>query len=399
MGQEATYTQGRPPIVGDEGGSVHLTPQGYVTGPPLSDLGSRLADGIYFGLDMQPDNDQEQFVFGMGVEGGTALLLSLNADGVPERVKVTVRDSDGKTLVAYSDTSPSKAKRIICNVQPTNNAVIFFEIQPWTVDINLRTHYLRQEGPRTFSDFAHGLMIGGWNIGGTRVGSFAGRVAEVYVGAGELPSSRIAAYRTATTNPTELGVTATVGRPSIDSQRLFLDDLATLRAMGSQFQLDDAAVRDASVILYRWRFDRHPMLKQICDGYGIQAWFPGQGERARQYLDAVLADGPVFAQHGTGSGGPMGFEWKTLAQFRGEPAFHVEGHAVSHEALIKFVRNKLGGGHFDELDRTKWQQDLLALARAIQLNGQPAINHQMLALLRGIVEAVEGCGIHLHLRR
>jgi len=77
-------------------------------------------------------------------------------------------------------------------------------------------------------------------------------------------------------------------------------------------------------------------------------------------------------------------------------AFVTQEHTVSHGDFISFVRNKLGGGHFDELDRKKWQKELAALP--VNVYDAKAINSHMKDLLRSVLESVEGCRIESQLR-
>lgn len=65
---------------------------------------------------------------------------------------------------------------------------------------------------------------------------------------------------------------------------------------------------------------------------------------------------------------------------------------VSWAAFIRFVRNKLGGGHFDPDDRKRWQEELHALATETSVAEEEWLNVKMLALARGLCFAVESCG-------
>ncbi|MDP9351020.1 MAG: hypothetical protein M3P51_05710, partial [Chloroflexota bacterium] len=274
-----------------------------------------------------------------------------------------------------------------------------FEIQPWTAEMDLEVSYMRREGPSRFANFEHPFIAGSWNMDGNRIGYFRGRLAEIFIGLGVLPRDKVETLRASTTNPSELPLAAAVGPPSVESHKLFVDDLTSLRNWSKQSELDDHGSRAASVILYRWFFDRHPLIKRICEGYGIQLWLPGKSERRQRNSALMATHSPVFHQSGSyGSSAILGSRWVTLEQFRGEAAFHVKGVSVSHEAFVKFVRNKLGGGHFDEVDRARWQKDLVAMSQHLLIGGQRALNRQMHELIAGVIEAVEACGIEAQAR-
>lgn len=68
------------------------------------------------------------------------------------------------------------------------------------------------------------------------------------------------------------------------------------------------------------------------------------------------------------------------------------GYSVSWAAFIKFVRNKLGGGHFDPDDRQRWQRDLNELATKTDIDGEPWLEAKMLNLVRALIVAADGCG-------
>ena len=100
-------------------------------------------------------------------------------------------------------------------------------------------------------------------------------------------------------------------------------------------------------------------------------------DHEKAYLDTLLKSKPTFQL--TGSMGPdsaFGSEWRPLHEWRREPAFHTNGHPISYEGFIKSIRNKLGAGHFDEKDRTRWQRDLLRMTSGMQLMGQDAMGCQ-----------------------
>jgi hypothetical protein len=75
-------------------------------------------------------------------------------------------------------------------------------------------------------------------------------------------------------------------------------------------------------------------------------------------------------------------------------AFWLAGEwEVSWEAFIKFVRNKLGGGHFDPDDRKRWHVQLDSMIRETEISGEAWIDVKMLALSRALLFAAESCGL------
>src|SRR5438270_3698063 len=118
---EGQVLMGRPPIIGDEGGSFFLTRDGYLYGDTLGDFGRRMEEGLCFLLDIQSHSFDEQILVGSGVNGGTAFSIRLHVDGIPDRVEMMLRDDDGKVLAGYADTSASRAKRLVCTADPRSN--------------------------------------------------------------------------------------------------------------------------------------------------------------------------------------------------------------------------------------------------------------------------------------
>src|SRR6266702_1438582 len=200
---EGQVLMGQPPIVGDEGGSVFLTRDGYIYGHTMGDFGSRIEEGLCFLLDIQSDSFDEQILLGSGVTDGTAFRIRLHVNGIPNRVEMMLRDDDGKALAGYVDTSVSRAKRLVCTADPISNLLAFFELQPW-VDDNLQVHYTKQDGPTFFSNFKHPLIIGGWNIDGQRTGHYVGRMENIVVYTRWYTRNATKGLRKVSTNPTLL---------------------------------------------------------------------------------------------------------------------------------------------------------------------------------------------------
>jgi hypothetical protein len=110
----------------------------------------------------------------------------------------------------------------------------------------------------------------------------------------------------------------------------------------------------------------------------------------RAYTERVIEDKPVFLYHRDRWEG----DWLPLSVFLGGMAFWVGGERqVSWEAFLKFVRNKLGGGHFDPDERKRWQLELNAMARETTIGGEAWIDVKMLTLVRALLFAAESCGL------
>ncbi len=104
----------------------------------------------------------------------------------------------------------------------------------------------------------------------------------------------------------------------------------------------------------------------------------------------MLQDEPVFYYHRDVWEG----DWLALSAFRGDLAFWVAGERrISWEGFVKFVRNKLGGGHFDPEDRKRWQVQLDSMIRETEVNGEAWIDVKMLALVQALMLSAESCGL------
>ncbi len=180
--------------------------------------------------------------------------------------------------------------------------------------------------------------------------------------------------------------------PSLELRARFRRDLMRLRDWVTRSRTTDAELDDASLILYRWLFDEHPVLIDLVERLGVQLWLPAMSDHEHRYLDTVLAYEPVFQMAGDlGPDSAFGFQWRPLSAWRKDPAFHTNGYPVSYEAFIKFVRNKLGPGHLDEEGRTRWQMELLGLTSGLRVMGQDALIYQMRALAEIVLLAVADC--------
>lgn len=323
---------------------------------------------------------------------GTAFRIRLHTDGVPNRIETMLRDDEGKVLVGYADTSYSRAKRVMCTADPRSNLLGFFELQPW-VDGDLQSHYIKREGPTRFSDLVHPLIIGEWNIDGFREGHYIGRMTNIAMFNRWYSKKATKEFRKASTNPTQLPLLGQVVPPTSEQLIRLDSDIKRLQKFSQKPSMEYDDFFDASIILFRWLCDTHPMIRKVCEAYGIQLWFHGQSDRERAYSSAVLADSPVYLQKPSfGSDNIFGFKWISLEAFLQEESFFVNKNPVPHRVFIDLVRNKLDGGHYDE-SRSFEQKRLLELANKLQLANQQALYYQMHQLVRGVMGAINACGI------
>lgn len=389
---EGQVLTGQPPIVGDEDASAYLARDAYIYGDTLGEFGSRIEEGFCFLFDIQSDSFEEQILLGSGVTNRTAFRIRLNADGVPNRIETMLRDDEGKVLAGYADTSASRAKRLMCTADPRSNLLAFFELQPW-IDDNLQPHYTKQDGPIRCSNLIHPLIMGGWNLDGHREGFYVGRMANIAMFNRWYTKKATKRFRKASTNPTQLPLLGQVPPPTSEQLIRLDSDIKKLQKISQKQLMEYDDFFDASIILYRWFLDTHPMIKDACEAYGIQLWFYGKSDTERKYSQVVLDDSPIYYQKSSfGSDSLFGFKWVPLEVFLQEESFFVDKNHISHRYFIELVRNKLGGAHFDK-DRSASQRRLLELANQLRLMNQKALYYQMHQLVRGVMESLKACGV------
>ena len=388
----------QPPILG-KGTSYHFQSQGYLEMGTLSDFGRRMSEGFYMGIDIQSESKTQQSICGVSVSGETAFVVQLNTGGVFSRLQIEIRDDDRKLLRGYTQLSNEAAKRLFISVDPPNNNIEVYEINLHEVDITRNINYLECESPTDFSDFRHPFLVSGYNSDCARQGSFRGRISQIFFNNKILCTEQVDRLRQASREE----IKRIYGqRPNItysaERQELFIDHLTKLRRWSSQATLSRSDMRDASSIVFVWLFDTNALLQDLCDELGLQLSLPGASDRKKNYFNEVLKDQPSFYQTvNLGVDNSLGFKWVSLSDFRDEVAFHVQGHTVSHRDFVKMVRNKLGGGHFDILERKQWQMNLKTYSDAIRLGGHEALNLQMKMLVEVLLQTVESCGIETQL--
>lgn len=394
---EPTVRLYQPPILG-VGASVRFLEGGHTVLGTLGDFGSQLARGFTLRIDLQSEKKTEQVICGSLESNRTGFAITYNDSNTPHRIKIHIRDDSGKELIATADLSDRAGKRLFLRIYPPNNRVTITELTSQSYG-ERSTSYLVKDGPQEFSNFDAPIILSGCMSDGIRRGDFIGRIAQVELWNVELGDDQVDDLKIATF--TEIASTygqRSVISPDIERREVFLDDLAKLRQWNSQTSLAKSSARDASTVIFKWLFDRHPLLLDLCDEVGIQLSLPGTSKEEKRYIDKVFRLMPSFYQLGVvGAGAPHGFIWKPLAMFREDIAFQVEGHTVTHESFVKLVRHKLGGTHFDKADRRKWQRDLKAYSDQMRLGEVDAICYQMKMLIKAVIQAVEGCGIEQQL--
>lgn len=387
----------QPPILG-VGASMRFS-GGHLDQGTLGEFGSDLAKGFTLGIDCQAEKLGHYVLCGSASYAKTAFLISFYVRSSHQSIRARIRDDAGRNLIATAEISSAAAKRLIIRINSPLNLV---RVSQCTIHAasDIQVKYSLAEGPSEFTDLRNPFVVSGFSHDAGHRGSFIGKIAQVVLFPACLSDQKVKELQEATLQ--ELNVTYGI-RPSIppssERRQLFIQDLSRLRGWVSEPQINDSQARDASTLLHKWLFDPHPLLADLCDELGVQLSFPCQTTEAMEYIEKIVAMNPSFYQVGVhGARAPHGHVWQPLGAFSEEIAFHVEGHSVSHRSFVKLVRHKLGGAHFDTVDRKKWQRDLKAYSDRIRLSGTQAINYQMKSLLEAVHEAIEGCGIEQQLQ-
>ena len=376
-----------PPIVGEEG-CARFADEGAHAALPVQDFS--LAGGFSFLLDFQGDVLVEQTVFGIREDAGSTLILTDSPRDEWGLIRIEIRDRGGRAFVADAQTAGAHGRRLLCRVRPEENHLSMVELQPWSPAAALDVTILQADGPRDLPNFENALFLSGCNVDGERRGHFLGRAAELALFDHTLENDRVEPLRQASRTRADDDL------PSVDAdaldeegRRLFLDDTEQLREWSHAGRLERRDTRAASSLAFRWLCDQRPLLKRLADHYGVLLSMPDLDPR-RAYTEAIKEDQPIFIYHRDRWDG----DWLPLSAFLGDMAFWVGGkREVSWEAFLKFVRNKLGGGHFDPDDRKRWQVQLDAMARETQVGSEAWLDVKMLALVRALLFAAEGCGL------
>lgn len=354
--------------------------------------GINAAEQLAILIDVQPESAGRPMDALHASDDQGHVVVRLNDGG---RGMVTVDfGNPSARFVAQASTSLSVAKRLLISTRPANGQIDVYELQQWADNsaspAPAPIEILIDERPSVVGPSSAGVV----RIGDSPLPTpYVGRTANVALFGHMLGADRAEALRTASDNPFALTFDE-LGRISAEMRELALDDIARLRELMQSPTFTPRDMRDAAGVLSRWLLDAGggtpPMLDLLARRLGLQVWFPGQSEHERRYNQVIASAGPVFSMRGDhGLVGPFDCGvWVDAASWLDEVAFTVRGLATSNGQLIKMVRNKLGGGHFDESDRRSWQRELLDLTKSLTLMNTGALEYQVRALVRVACDAL-----------
>lgn len=375
-----------PPIVGAGDNCMWLGNGGHITQDEFV-LHPNALDGFSLLFDAQPDSDAEQMVLG-GADSGGKFGVVLNESGNRGQLRLHVSDDAGSVLTVRAQLSAGRSHRVLAVVEALGKRATIYELQGWAAHPELPIECdIRSVGTlKRFGPDKGQFTIGGMRENGTSVSQFTGKLANVVPFFKVLSDDKVKSLTDATENPTALS-NASLASPSSEFLGRFRRDLDRLRGAVAKPIMHPDDLDDVSLVVYRWLFDKHPVLVDLCRMLGIQLYLPGATDAEIQYSTAVDALNPAIHVKGA-SDGPFGFAWKTLDQWRSEAVLHAKGTPISAEGLVKFVCNKLGARHFDEVERQSWQRDLLEVTAGLQIAGDNALAFQMKSVVNGLLNSL-----------
>src|SRR5262249_35606340 len=86
----------------------------------------------------------------------------------------------------------------------------------------------------------------------------------------------------------------------------------------------------------------------------------------------------------------LGVRLAPLTEYSQSTVLHVHGRNVTVRDLVALVRNKLGGGHYDAVNRKKGQKDIVSISDELFVANESALYHAMRMILKGVLEALDG---------
>jgi hypothetical protein len=290
-------------------------------------------------------------------------------------------------LNGNTELSGTTGKRLALRFDAPAGLVLIDEIQPW--------------GPPVQRQVAMGpgdALVPNWE--GFRVGgasgeipgqSYRGRVAEVAAFSELLGAASVDGFRQASVPANDKDVPSF--KPGVlddEGRELFLADYGQLVRWHNSGSLNHRELRDASSLANLWLLDTYPLLKRVGDNYGAMLSCPDL-RRAETLAARIEEDKPALWSPQTEHSG----DWVPLSTFRDDLACWLgqSDYRVTWGAFIKFVRNKLGAGHYDPEDRQRWQRELNELARKSDIDGEPWLAATMLTLVRSLILAADGSGL------
>lgn len=375
-----------PPIVGAGDNCMWLGNGGHITQDEFV-LHPDALDGFSLLFDAQPDSDAEQMVLG-GADSGGKFEVVLNESGNRGQLRLHVSDDGGSSFTVRAQLSTGRSHRVLAAVEASSKRATIYELQGWSACPGLPIGCdIRSVG--TLNRFGPGngqFTIGGMRENGTLVSQFTGKLANIAPFFKVLSDDMVKSLTEATENPTALS-NASLASPSSEFLGKFRRDLDRLRRAVAKPIMDLNDLDDVSLVVYRWLFDEQPLLVDLCRMLGIQLFLPGATDAEIQYSTVVDALNPAIRLKGA-SDGPFGFAWKTLERWRSEAVLHAKGTPISAEMLVKFVCNKFGARHFDEVERKRWQRDLLEVSAGLQIAGNDALAFQMKSVVDGLLNSL-----------
>lgn len=288
---------------------------------------------------------------------------------------------------ARAPLSTTTGKRLALRFLASERTALVDELQPWGEPVRER---LRLVTAAPLPLDWRGVRVGGWSVE-VPGESYRGRLAEVAFFAGALPDGDIDALRAASVaNPERTVPRFAPGTLGAEGRELFLADYAQLIDWHNARRLTHRQLRDAASLAHLWVLDKYPLLQRVSDHYGAMLSFPDL-RRAQALVGKIDANTSALWWPQTEHVG----NWVSLASFTDDLACWLgeHNHEVTWAAFIKFVRNKLGGGHYDPEERTRWQRELADLARQTQVGGVPWLAVMMLTLVRSLILAADGSGL------
>jgi hypothetical protein len=380
-----TFELARAPIApGSERGARFLE-GGSIQVPNAIDL----SDKTTFLIDVQPElKGTHPLIRIQGKFGALSITLSRQSLAYFSAQIAVERDSLVRT--GSIELSSTSGKRLAFRLDLANDVVVADEYQPWGADsgFQARTQLVRagvidksNDAPLIIAG-ASGLYSGG---------AYGGRIAEFGIFDRLLPDNSIERLRASSKPERPHGLPKfSPGALDDEGREILLDDYSQLVRWHNQGHLSTAELRNASVITHMWLLDGYPLLQRASDHFGAMLSLPdliGEEEIPSDFhADEPVLWSPDHAHEG---------DWVDRKTFIDAPAgvLGVTGYEISWTAFIKFVRNKLGGGHYDPDDRQRWQRDLRGLAVQAKVGGDDWLAAKMLTLVRSVIVAADGCGL------
>jgi hypothetical protein len=365
---------------------------------PLAGIGSNLVNGFFLLVDIQPEGTTPSVLMGTGVSGKTSLIVHYNEDGVKNRIRCDIQDDNQQTLSARAQLSKYAAKRVFINANVRSREVNFYEFNIHSADKIDVVEYPMFDAPNSFSEFSYDMMLGGACIDGERLGSISTKIDNFAIWKAPVAEHEIFGLIEASQNDLRsfYGDHIYTVDESAERRALFRHDMGRMRRWGAQETLSGADTGDAANMLYRWLFDKHPMLQDLCNELGIQLTFPGETDQRRDcYKLDIVKKADMLMLLAQGKRHLGGYQWVPRMTLASDLVVMFSGTDVTVESFVKLVRHKLGGGHFDVENRRKWQRKVAAMSRYLDDN-RDWLNHHMKALLGAVWEGIVENRIEQH---